>query len=120
MATIKEPTLSRDGGNVRRPNGKAPGGPLRGGPERSARDPQTPKKPIQRENNGEVPGEKRKATWPVIVTVDGEGNEKKMGTSLAKRRVESGTLLGEPERSGEGLPRKGRHTEGSRHRKTRR
>ena len=98
MAAIKEPTLARDVGNVRRLNGKAPGGPLRGGPERSARDlqrkphgglrggpersardPQTPKKPTQRENNGEVRGEKRKATWPVIVTVDGEGHERKWG-----------------------------------------
>ena len=79
MAAIKAPTLAPDVGNVRRPNGKAPGGSLRGGPERSARDPQTPKKPTQRETNGEDRGEKREMTWPVIVTVDGEGHERKWG-----------------------------------------
>ena len=49
-----------------------------GRPERSARDPQTPKKPTRRETNGKDRGGKRKTTLPVIVTVDGEGHEREL------------------------------------------
>ena len=50
-----------------------------GRPRKVSRYPQTPKKPTQRPTNVEDRGEKRKMTWPVIVTVDGEGHEMKWG-----------------------------------------
>ena len=53
---------------------------LRGGPERSASDPQTPEQPTRHENNeGNGASGEKKAKWPVIVTVDGEGHERKWG-----------------------------------------
>ena len=64
----------------RRPRGSNPRGPLRGGPERSDDDPQTPENTTQREANEANGGNgEKKAKWPVIVTVDGDGHERKWG-----------------------------------------
>ena len=52
VGTIKVPRLyQQEFVEERRPFGTVPGGPLLGGPERSANDPQLPKKVIQRKTN---------------------------------------------------------------------
>ena len=99
VAVMKVPRwYPRDVGNERGPRGFKPRGPLRGGPERPARDPQkkprggpwrgpersakeprTQRKPTQRETDEEDQGERKKAKWPIVVTVDGDGHERKWG-----------------------------------------
>ena len=99
MAVMKVPRwYPRDVGNERGPRGFKPRGSLRGGPERPASDPQkkprggpwrgpersakeprTQRKPTQRETNEEDQGERKKAKWPIVVTVDGDGHERKWG-----------------------------------------
>ena len=80
MAVMKVPRwYPRDVGNERGPRGFKPRGSLRGGPERPAKEPRTQRKPTQRETNEEDHGERKKAKWPIVVTVDGDGHERKWG-----------------------------------------
>ena len=99
VAVMKVPRwYPRDVGNERGPRGFKPRGSLRGGPERPASDPQkkprggpwrgpersakeprTQRKPTQRETDEEDQGERKKAKWPIVVTVDGDGHERKWG-----------------------------------------
>ena len=83
MAVTREPHwYRRDMGKERRPRGSEPRGPLPGGPERSSDDPQTPKNTTQREaNEGNGASGEKKAKWPVVVTVDRDGHERKWGRS---------------------------------------
>ena len=81
VASIKAPRWHRPVVlEERRPRGSDPRGPLRGGPERSACDPQTPEQPTRHEaNEGNGASGERNAKWPVIITIEGDGHERKWG-----------------------------------------
>ena len=54
--------------------------PSAGRPERSARDPQTPEQPTRHETNeGNGASGERNAKWPVVVSIDGDGHERRWG-----------------------------------------
>ena len=71
------PLVPAGGVEERWPRGPEPRGPLRGGPGRSSDDPRL-SKTTQRRDKREAKG-KKGAKWPIVVTVNKSGEEKKWG-----------------------------------------